>query len=435
MAEELRLSIEKLVYGGDGLAHADGNTVFVPYVLPGEEVRAAAKSKKKKLIWAELLEVTSPAKERGRATCAHFQKCGGCHYQHISAAEQIRLKKEILRETLSRLGGISWDGAIAEHSADPYGYRNRAQWAVRSGMPRAIGYYLPGSSVIVPIDECPVLSPRLTHAFLRLQEMARGGTLPEGIQEIEAFADSADETIALNVAFEKFTKPAAELAAAFRGALPELESLLLLDQKKDRFELTGPGYLYHHAGGYAYRVSHLSFFQVNRFLIEDLLKTVTSSAHGALGLDMYAGVGFFTLPMARTFEKVVSVDANLAATRDLYANAEAAGVSITSHNEHAEDFLKKTTEKPDFVVLDPPRAGLGAQAAEKLAELGAAEIVYLSCDPSTLARDLAVLTNSPRKPKEIVGPKIRYEITEMHLFDLFPQTFHIETLVRLRRVP
>jgi 23S rRNA (uracil1939-C5)-methyltransferase len=435
MAEELRLSIEKLVYGGDGLAHADGNTVFVPYVLPGEEVRAEAKSKKKKLIWAELLEVTSAAKERGKAKCAHFQKCGGCHYQHISAGEQLRLKKEILRETLSRLGGISWDGAIVEHSAEPYGYRNRAQWAVRSGMPRAIGYYLPESSVIVPIDECPVLSPRLTHAFLQLQEMARGGTLPEGILEIEAFADSADEKIALNVAFEKFTKPAAELAAAFRGALPELESLLLLDQKKDRFELTGPGYLYHHAGGYSYRVSHLSFFQVNRFLIEDLLKTVTANARGTLALDMYAGVGFFTLPLAKAFDKVVSVDANLAATRDLYANAEVAGVSITSHNEHAEDFLKKATEKPDFIVLDPPRAGLGAQAAEKLAELGAGEIVYLSCDPSTLARDLAVLTNSSRKPKEIVGPRIRYEITEMHLFDLFPQTFHIETLVRLRRVP
>jgi 23S rRNA (uracil1939-C5)-methyltransferase len=435
MAEELRLSIEKLVYGGDGLAHADGSTVFVPYVLPGEEVRAAAKTKKKKLIWAELLEVTSAAKERGKAKCAHFQKCGGCHYQHIPAGEQLRLKKEILRETLSRLGGISWDGVIAGHSAEPYGYRNRAQWAVRSGMPRAIGYYLPESSVIVPIDECPVLSPRLTHAFLQIQEMARGGTLPEGILEIEAFADSADEKIALNVAFEKFTKPAAELAASFRGALPELESLLLLDQKKDRFELTGPGYLYHQAGGHTYRVSHLSFFQVNRFLIEDLLKTVTSNARGGLALDMYAGVGFFTLPLAKAFEKVVSVDANLAATRDLYANAETAGVSITSHNEHAEDFLKKTTEKPDFVVLDPPRAGLGAQAAEKLADLGAAEIVYLSCDPSTLARDLAVLTNSPRKPKEITGPKTRYEIAEMHLFDLFPQTFHIETLVRLRRVP
>jgi 23S rRNA (uracil1939-C5)-methyltransferase len=146
-------------------------------------------------------------------------------------------------------------------------------------------------------------------------------------------------------------------------------------------------------------------------------------------------VGFFTLPLAKTFQRVVSVDANLAATRDLYANAEIAGVTITSHNEHAEEFLKKTNEKPEFVVLDPPRAGLGAEAAAKLAELGAQEIVYLSCDPSTLARDLAVLTNSARRTKEITEPNIRYEITEMHLFDLFPQTFHIETLVRLRKTP
>jgi len=193
--------------------------------------------------------------------------------------------------------------------------------------------------------------------------------------------------------------------------------------------------LTHEVGGYKFRVSHLSFFQVNRFLIEDLLRTVTANARGELALDLYSGVGFFTLPLAKAFHKVVSVDANLAATHDLYANAETAGVAIVSHNEHAEEFLKKPKEKPELVVLDPPRAGLGAEAAEKLADLGAKEIVYLSCDPSTLARDLAVLTGSPRKPKEITGPSIRYEITEMHLFDLFPQTFHIETLVRLRRVP
>jgi 23S rRNA (uracil1939-C5)-methyltransferase len=160
---------------------------------------------------------------------------------------------------------------------------------------------------------------------------------------------------------------------------------------------------------------------------------VTSGAKGRSALDMYAGVGFFTLPLARAFERVVSVDANLAATRDLYANAEAAKVSVTTYNEHAEDFLKKTQEKPEFIVLDPPRAGLGAETAAKLADLGAAEIVYLSCDPSTLARDLAVLTGSPRKPKEITGSSVRYELSEMHLFDLFPQTYHIEALVRLRR--
>jgi len=435
MPDELRLSIEKLVYGGDGLGHADGNTIFVPYVLPGEEVRAAEKSKKKKVVWAKLLEVTSASAERTAAPCPHFETCGGCHYQHITAGAQVRLKKDILRETLSRLGGISWTGAIEEHTREPYRYRNRAQWAVRSGMPRALGYFLPESSFIVPIDQCPVLSPRLAETFRALQEMARSGVLPDGILEIEAFADSADEKIALNVAFERFPKPAAELAALLREAIPQVDSLLLLDQKKDKFELTGPGYLVHEAGGFKFRVSHLSFFQVNRFLIGDLLETVTAGAKGRLALDMYSGVGFFTLPLARAFEKVVSVDANLAATRDLYANAEAAGVSVIHHNEHAEDFLKKTKEKPEFVVLDPPRAGLGRETAAKLADLGAAEIVYLSCDPSTLARDLAVLTSSPRKPKEIAGPSVRYELSEMHLFDLFPQTYHIETLVRLRRVP
>jgi 23S rRNA (uracil1939-C5)-methyltransferase len=435
MADELRLSIEKLVYGGDGLAHADGNTVFVPYVLPGEEVRAATKTKQKKLLWADLLEVTSPAKERTEPKCPHFQKCGGCHYQHISAADQLRLKTEILRETLSRLGGISWDGAIVEHAAEPYGYRNRAQWAVRGGLPRALGYFLPESSVILPIDECPVLSPMLAQTFLKLQDMTRSGALPAGIQEIEAFADSGDEKIALNVAFERFPKPAAELTSAFHHVLPQLESLLLLDQKKNKFELSGPGYLTQEASGYQYRVSHLSFFQVNRFLIEDLLKTVVANPQGGVALDLYAGVGFFTLPLAKAFAKVVSVDANLAATRDLLANAELAKVAVASHNEHAEEFLQKTDEKPELVVLDPPRAGLGVRAAKDLADLAASEIVYLSCDPSTLARDLAVLTNSARKPKEIDAPSNRYEITEMHLFDLFPQTFHIETLVKLRKAP
>src|SRR5258708_14154267 len=159
MPYELRISIEKLVYGGDGLAHADGNTVFVPYVLPGEEVRAAAKSKRKKLVWAQLLEVTSASAQRERARCPHFQTCGGCHYQHIPAAEQLRLKKEILRETLSRLGGIQGSGEIHEHTGEPYGYRNRAQWAARNANPRALGYFFPQISVISPLDTLPLLSP------------------------------------------------------------------------------------------------------------------------------------------------------------------------------------------------------------------------------------------------------------------------------------
>src|ERR1700748_1854963 len=165
-----------------------------------------------------------------------------------------------------------------------------------------------------------------------------------------------------------------------------------------------------------------------------------AGAKGNLALDLYSGVGFFTLPLAKTFNKVISVDANLAATTDLYANAETAGVTVTSHNEHAEEFLRKTQGKPDLVALDPPRAGLGVGAASALSALGAPEIAYLSCDPSTLARDLAILTGAAKKKSDEKNEAkndtaSRYEIAEVHLFDLFPQTFHIETLVRLRRVP
>lgn len=426
------VSIEKLVYGGDGLAHEGERTVFVPFVLPGEAVRVAVKSQKKKLAWANPIEIVKPAGSRIDPRCPHFKTCGGCQYQHIEAAEQASLKKEILRETLSRLGGVRWESEIPEHTAAPYEYRNRAQWAVRAAVPRAIGYYLPESSKIVPVDECPVLSPLLAKTFHQLQELARSNSLPGQVQEIEAFADSNDEKIALNIAFHEFTQAPTVLHKFFREALPQLASLLLLDQKKNRFELSGPGFLTHKAGGFDFRVSHLSFFQVNRFLIEDFLQSVVAGKSGALALDLYAGVGFFSLPLAKTFERVISVDANLAAMRDLRANTEAAGLSITSHNTHTEEFLKKFDEKPDLIVLDPPRSGLGQALSAKLAELQAPEIVYLSCDPSTLARDLAVLLQTERMPAGTKSNAPGYEIGSVQLFDLFPQTHHIETLVHLR---
>lgn len=432
MADELTLLIEKLVYGGEGLAHSGGNTVFVPYVLPGENVRASARTAKKKLVKAKLIEVVSPSKERIAAPCPHFGVCGGCHYQHIPQNEQVRLKKDILRETLSRLGGIHWTGEIAEHSGEAYGYRNRAQWAVRPGLPRALGYFLPESTTIAPIDSCALLSPALAQTFLTLQDWVRGGTFPAEVSEIEAFADSSDTRIALNVACSHFARPARETAKEFQKALPGLESLLLLDQKTNRFDLTGPGFLTHDAVLFRYRVSHLSFFQVNRFLIEELPRSVIGESKGAFALDLYAGVGFFTLPLAKAFERVASVDANLAATRDLQANAQSAGIKVDAHNIHVAEFLKTFREKPELIVLDPPRSGLGPEATAQLAGLGAAEIVYLSCDPATLARDLAVLTQSPRAGQNARTSGARYEIAAMDFFDLFPQTYHIETLVRLR---
>lgn len=434
MPEELQLSIEKLVYGGDGLGHAHGNTVFVAYVLPEEEVRGEVTSRKKKLAWAKPLEILRPSADRVKPQCPHFTVCGGCHYQHANYETQVRLKTGILRETLSRMGGVDWSGEVKTHTAAPFHYRNRAQWAVRDANPRALGYFFAESNAIVPVDRCDVLSPRLGETFLRLQELTRGGSLPAEALEVEAFVDTSDSQVALNVAFKEFSRPVAELAKMFQDAVPGLNSLLLLDQKKNRFELTGPGYLIQEAGGFQFRIGHLSFFQVNRFLVEDLLRAVTADARGGLALDLYAGVGFFTLPLTRSFDRVVSVDANLSATRNLRENAETASKTITSHHVQTEKYLSGVNETPDFVVLDPPRTGLGQASAEKLANLGPQQIAYLSCDPSTLARDLAILLQTARKPAAAAQTKHRYEIESIEFFDLFPQTFHIETLVRLRRM-
>jgi 23S rRNA (uracil1939-C5)-methyltransferase len=434
MADVLQLSIEKLVYGGDGLGHADGNTVFVPYVLPNEEIRAEVTSRKKKLVWAKPLEIVRAGPARVKPVCPHFGVCGGCHYQHASYESQVKFKLEILRETLSRMGGITWTGEIKTHTAEPLHYRNRAQWAVSNANPRALGYYLPESNAIVPIDRCDVLSPALADTFARLQEISRDGSLPSEALEIEAFVDSADSKIALNIAFKEFSKPVGELTKLFQDTVPRLQSLLLLDQKKNRFELSGPGYLIREAGGYQFRVSHLSFFQVNRFLVDDLLQTVIAGAKGDLALDLYAGVGFFTLPLTKTFQRVVSVDANLSATRNLRENADTADRSIVSQHMQTEQYLATATEAPDFVVLDPPRAGLGQTSSQKLADLGPKEIAYLSCEPSTLARDLAILMQTARKPADAPATARRYEIQSVDFFDLFPQTYHIETLIRLRRM-
>jgi 23S rRNA (uracil1939-C5)-methyltransferase len=402
--------------------------------LPGEEIRAEVTSRKKKLVWAKPLEILKADSARVHPVCPHFGTCGGCHYQYASYQAQVKFKIGILRETLSRMGGVNWTGEVTSHTAEPLHYRNRAQWAVSNANPRALGYYLPESNAIVPIDNCAVLSPGLADTFQRLQEITRSGSLPSEVLEIEAFVDSSDAKIALNVAFKEFRNPVPELTKLFHDAVPALHSLLLLDQNKNRFELSGPGYLIHEAGDYQFGVSHLSFFQVNRFLVEDLLRTVIAGAKGDLALDLYAGVGFFTLPLTKTFQRVVSVDANLSATRNLRENADTADMSIVSQHVQTEEYLKTATEAPDFVVLDPPRAGLGQTSAQKLADLGPKEIAYLSCDPPTLARDLAILLQTPRKPADAASTSHRYEVVSMDFFDLFPQTYHIEALVRLRRV-
>ncbi|MGH9858569.1 MAG: class I SAM-dependent RNA methyltransferase, partial [Candidatus Acidiferrales bacterium] len=225
-------------------------------------------------------------------------------------------------------------------------------------------------------------------------------------------------------------------------ALPAAESILLHESSRDRFELFGPGFITYRVADADFRVGHLSFFQVNRHLVDELVRAVTADARGESALDLFAGVGLFSLPLARSFQRVTAVESNQAAVRDLQINLQAAGPAAHPVCADVERFTAATSERFDLVLLDPPRAGVPAAALQRIAQLAPQQISYLSCHPATLARDLALLTaaNSPASPSAAGPPAIdsahapapaRYSITDVHLFDIFPQSFHIESLVRL----
>jgi 23S rRNA (uracil1939-C5)-methyltransferase len=429
----MEITIEKLIYGGEGLAHHDGSTVFVPFVLPAERVAAAPVEQKKKFIRARVERLLEPSPDRASARCPHFGVCGGCDYQHIPYDSQLKYKTEILRETLRRIGRIEWPGEITTHASPPWAYRNRAQWKVRplgedgvGGM--GIGYFRANSTALCAVEDCAILSPLLLKTLLALRAGAAAGMLPRELREIEAFAGADDSKLLVTATFAGFPARAQELVEKLRGILPEIESLLFHDPTRERMELDGPGYIECEAAGSTYRVGHFSFFQVNRFLAGELVRAVAENeADGRLALDLFAGVGLFSVPLAKRFARVIAVESNPAAARDLEANTSGriarSGRVIEVRSADVEEFLAKLKERPELVVLDPPRAGLTPGTIKHLARVAPARITYVSCDPPTLARDLAALA------------KAGYDISGVHLFDLFPQTFHMETVVSLRRRP
>ena len=421
------IKIEKLIYGGDGLAHHDGATVFVPFVLPGETVSVVPIEKKKKFLRARAESILTPAPERIAPRCPYFLFCGGCNYQHMSYESQLKYKEEILRETLRRLGKIDWTGPIAAHASPAWGYRNRAQWKVReqkSGGPPQIGYFHAASTALVPVDECPIVSPKLAETLRALHDLLASGGLSPALREVEAFVDDKDQALLLTLTYAKYPKATREVERVLRDKLPSLASLLIQDTNQQRMELLGPGSVTYKVGDFAYRVSHLSFFQVNRYLVEEMAKTVSEMAgSGELAFDVFAGVGLFSLPLSRQFARVIAAEANPVAARDFSFNAalpeNATPGKLEIREMDSTDFLRRMKPTPDCVVLDPPRAGLGTEGVAALAKIGPKRIVYVSCDPATLARDLAAMVAAG------------YEISVVSLFDLFPQTFHIETLVQL----
>jgi len=393
------VTIEKLIYGGDGLARLDGQVVLVPFVLPGEHAAVEAVTQKPGLVRSKLVELRTKAAERVVPECPYFGRCGGCHYQHAGYETQLELKRGILAETLRRVGKIEPPVEIRVIAADPWHYRNRAQFHIGG---TELGYLEAHSHRLCPIEQCPVGSSRINLAITTLREMLRDPRWPRFVRSLEVFTNEAQ--VQLNVL--ETDRPVAR--RFFEWCAEKMPDLV-------------PGALDYTAAGSLYRVSGGAFFQVNRYLIEAMVETVLEGAQGESALDLYAGVGLFSLPMARRFGKAVAVEAGTAAASDLRFNAGRAGVAVDAQQTSVDAYLSSATAAPDFVLADPPRAGLGKRAVEQLVRLSPPRLTIVACDPATLARDLAGLIFSG------------YRLERLTMIDLFPQTFHIEAIAELRK--
>ena len=418
------VQIEKPVYGGAFLARVEGKAVFVPLTLPGEEARIRVVEDKRGYALAEAEEIVSAAPARITPGCPHFGVCGGCHYQHTDYEAQIGFKKAILRETLER-AGVRALPEIAVCAADPWKYRNRIRLAFdAAGNP---GYRGRRSHAVVPVSECPIAAPSLLKAATAFAATLRESRLPLRPTEISLFCNGEESALLATVlvaAPGKFRID--DLARAFQERVPELQGLeLVIESRKGEPPRTlarwGATSLTYRAAGFDYRVDHGSFFQVNRWLVDALVERVTEGRRGKLAWDLFAGVGLFARQLAATFEHVVAVESAPSAIEALKENL----TNTHSESVKAETlaFLRRQPPSivPDLIVVDPPRVGLGPETTTQLTRIAAPEIVYVSCDPATLARDLRALLNSG------------YAIESITLVDLFPQTFHLETVVALRR--
>jgi 23S rRNA (uracil1939-C5)-methyltransferase len=436
--------IEKPIYGGAFLARVAGKAVFVPLALPGEEARVRIVDGKRGYATAEVEEIVTAYPQRVLPACPHFGACGGCQYQHANYAAQLAWKKEILRETLER-GGVYPPEDIAVIAAEPWAYRNRIR--VAFDVNEDAGYRGRRSHAIVPIAECPIAAPLLVRAALAAGAILRESPATLRVSEISLFCDAAETALLASVTAAEGGKHGSgirgtgkrsfdEFAQALAGRIPELKGVEFLaegakGQPPHSIAQWGAKSLVYRAAGFDYRVDQGAFFQVNRWLVDALVERVTAQTRGApapqrgLAWDLFAGVGLFARQLARSFARVIAVESASASITALAHNLR--GTSASAVKATTLDFLRRERagEPPGLIVLDPPRTGLGPETTALLAEIAASEIVYVSCDPATLARDLRVLVDSRNGPG--------YVIDQITLADLFPQTFHLETVVRLRR--
>jgi 23S rRNA (uracil1939-C5)-methyltransferase len=434
----MKLQIEKAVYGGAGLAHQTegegaGKAVFVPFTLPGEIVEARLLEQKNAFGEASLLQVLTASEDRIPPRCAHFGQCGGCHYQHAAYPAQVQMKVAILRETLER-ARLTALPAIQTHTGEPWAYRNRTRLRIAElEETLRVGYNRRGSNEFLAIHECPISAPLVWRAAEALLLIAAENSTPARLLraavEVEFFTTGDEEKLQMMLFVQRAQAGFAALCERLQEFVPELAgadvSLLPSSESQRRtrkprtLEIWGADGLNYPVAGEGYWVSRGGFFQINRFLVDELVRIVTAGRQGAVAWDLYAGVGLFSRALARAFQQVVAVEA---AANDLSRSFKGPGKRAVDAT--TAEFLRNAVvqrQRPELIVVDPPRAGVGAEVCALLARISSPEIVYVSCDPVTLARDLKLLVAAG------------YSIAEIHMVDMFPQTFHLETVMILRR--
>jgi len=411
----MKLTLEKPVYGGDCLARdtsaggKPGKTIFIPLTLPGETVTVHITEEKRSFAKAEADEILAASPQRVTPQCPHFGACGGCHYQHADYAAQLGIKQQILRETLVR-SGVAVPSEIGMLSGNPWEYRNRIRLAVTAN--GEIGYRGRRSHELIPVRECPIATPQLVEIALDFASIHDPDDPPNDLSEIELFTNHDSSEILLT-----FHRHSAD--PVFR----KLRFTPHYGASPSQAERSSEPYLTYRVADHDYRVPHGAFFQVNRHLLDNFATLITSNQSGSLAWDLYAGVGLFARQLAAGFAQVIAVESAPASLSALEHNLDGATGRVVAST--TLDFLRRNREqrepRPDLIVLDPPRAGLGEETTSLLNAIHAPEMVYVSCDPATLARDLRALTQE------------RYKIERITLVDMFPQTFHLETVVELRR--
>lgn len=425
----VELRIDAIAAGGDGVGRdPDGRAVFVPLTAPGDRVRADIVTEKPKWARGRLRQLLEPAPERVEPPCPVYGVCGGCRLQHLDPDRQATAKRAIVGAALRRIGKQDVDVPELIRAGDPFGYRNRVTLTVHEDRAGFHGLNDPGEVVDCP--NCLLAEPAVQEAW---EALAPFDMLPTGGELRVTIRASADGRIALLV--EGGREPGDRQAVA--DALPNLESYVWVDDERIRCQLAGRATFADTWQGLRFELDPTVFLQVNRAVSDAMDAWLDERLYEAMGpqidgiglrnarslsgvrvADLYAGVGVRAIRWARAGARVVACEVDPAACRSGAGAARLAGAKVTFRQGKVEDHLGLLDS--DFVVVNPPRAGLSERVRARLAAAPARHVAYVSCDPATLARDLQRLAEG-------------YDVTAIQPFDAFPQTAHVETIVWLDR--